>query len=550
MDLAMVGTHSTASPFSSEVRDAVERVPTRFRGAMQEFIRGILTLLLAVSSLSAATHYVSLGSTNPTPPYTNWATAAMSIQAAVNVGATNDVVLVNHGVYPGGVSVTKPLTLLSVNGPQFTIINGGGPCVYLTGGASLTGFTLTNGYNLSDGGGVRCYSPNAFLTNCLIVGNFSGPIDGTGGGAEGCTLYNCTLSGNSALDGGLGGGAVNCTLYNCTLTGNGAFPGQVGRAGYGGGALDCTLYNCTLIGNSATYGGGADNCTLYNCTLSGNGAPYGGGANGCTLYNCTVSGNSGYGGNGGGAVDCTLYNCTLTGNGAFPGQVGQAGYGGGAYNCTLYNCIAYYNTASAGANCDSSSTLNYCCTTPLPTSGVGNITNAPLFVDSANGNLQSNSPCINAGNNAYVTTTTDLDGNPRLVGGTVDMGAYECQSPALLDFYNWLQTYNLSTSASSVYLDSDGDGMNNWQEWVCGTNPTNALSVLRMVSALPTSTNATVTWQSVAGVSYFLERSANPAAPFTLLATNILGQAGTTSCADTNATGPGPFFYRVGVKSQ
>jgi hypothetical protein len=388
----------------------------------------VLTLLLAVSSLSAATHYVSLRSTNPSPPYTNWATAATSIQAAVNVAAAKDAVLVTDGVYPGGVSVTKPLTLLSVNGPQFTIINGGGPCVYLTGGASLTGFTLTNGYNLSDGGGVRCASPNAFLTNCLIVGNFSGPIDSSGGGAEGCTLYNCTLSGNWALHGG---------------------------------------------------------------------------------------------------------------------------YGGGAVDCTLYNCIAYYNTASAGANCDSSSTLNYCCTTPLPATGVGNIANDPLFVDFANGNLrlQSNSPCINAGNNAYVSGTTDLDGNPRIVGGMVDLGAFECQSPALLDFYNWLQTYALSTSASSVYLDSDGDGMNNWQEWVCGTNPTNALSVLRMVSALPTSTNVTVSWQSVAGVNYFLERSANPAAPFTLLATNILGQAGMTSCGDTNAAGKGPFFYRVGIRS-
>jgi hypothetical protein len=91
--------------------------------------------------------------------------------------------------------------------------------------------------------------------------------------------------------------------------------------------------------------------------------------------------------------------------------------------------------------------------------------------------------------------------------------------------------------------------MADWQEWVCGTNPTNALSVLRMVSALPTSTNVTVTWQSVAGVSYFLQRSTNLAAPFTLLATNILGQAGTTSYADTNATRAGPFFYRAGVLS-
>jgi hypothetical protein len=410
----------------------------------------VLTLLLAVSSLPAATHYVSLGSTNPTPPYTNWVTAATNVQDAVNVAATDDVVLVTNGVYPGYVSVTNALALLSVNGPQFTIINGGGTkqCVSLTNGASLTGFTLTNGYTGDWGGGVACASTNAFLMNCLIVGNSAS--NGLGGGAYGSTLYNCTLTGNSA-----------------------AFANSLG--------------------------GGACSCTLYNCTLSGNGAESG---------------------------------------------------GGGAFGSTLYNCVVYFNTSSGATNCDSSSILNYCCTTPLPTNGVGNITNAPLFVDSANGNLrlQSNSPCINAGNNAYVTTTIDLDGRPRIVGGTVDMGAYECQSPALLDFYNWLQTYELSTSASSVYLDSDGDGMNNWQEWVCGTNPTNRLSVLRLLSPSITGTKVTVTWRSVVGVNYFLERSANPAAPFTLLATNIVGQAGTTSYGDTNAAGKGPFFYRVGVK--
>jgi hypothetical protein len=53
----------------------------------------------------------------------------------------------------------------------------------------------------------------------------------------------------------------------------------------------------------------------------------------------------------------------------------------------------------------------------------------------------------------------------------------------------------------------------------------------------------------VAGVNYFLQRSTNLAAPFTLVATNILGQAGTTSCTDTNATGAAPVFYRVGVNA-
>jgi hypothetical protein len=65
---------------------------------------------------------------------------------------------------------------------------------------------------------------------------------------------------------------------------------------------------------------------------------------------------------------------------------------------------------------------------------VGNITNAPLFVDQASSNLrlQPNSPCINAGNNSYITNTTDLDGNPRASGGRVDIGAYEYQWPQLI----------------------------------------------------------------------------------------------------------------------
>ncbi len=69
-----------------------------------------------------------------------------------------------------------------------------------------------------------------------------------------------------------------------------------------------------------------------------------------------------------------------------------------------------------------------------------------------------------------------------------------------------------------------------------------------MRSVQPSGGNVNVTWESVVGVNYFLERSATLVSPFTLLATNVLGQAGTTSYADTNATGTGPFFYRVGVQ--
>jgi hypothetical protein len=56
-------------------------------------------------------------------------------------------------------------------------------------------------------------------------------------------------------------------------------------------------------------------------------------------------------------------------------------------------------------------------------------------------------------------------------------------------------------------------------------------------------------FQSVSGVNYFLERSGNLGLPFALLGTNIVGQAGTTSYAVTNATVVGPYFCRVGVEA-
>jgi hypothetical protein len=129
------------------------------------------------------------------------------------------------------------------------------------------------------------------------------------------------------------------------------------------------------------------------------------------------------------------------------------------------------------------------------------------------------------------------------------MGAYEFQPGVSGAFIGWMQQYGLRTDGLDDLTDSDGDGLNNWQEWVCGTCPTNSLSVLRLLSTTPDGTNVMVSWQSTAGVNYFLARSVNLASPLTLLATNILGQEGTTSYADTTATGAGPFFYRAGVRS-
>ena len=443
--------------------------------------------------LLPGTKYVWQNSPNPTTPYTNWATAAHGVQEVVDVSAPGDTILVTNGVYASGsrtvdvvqnrLVIPDTVTLQSVNGPQVTIIDGGGTnrCVLMTTNALLSGFTLTNGSAMWNGGGVA----GGLLTNCVLTGNQAG----YGGGADSCTLFNCILTNNS--------------LY----------------AGYTNG--------CAVSGS-----------TLYNCILTRNSGPGSAVADWCHLYNCLVSSNSASGAN-----VSTLYNCTLTGNLL------------GAEYCSLYNCISYYNYAydNFGLNFISS-TLNYCCTTPMPNGGVGNITNAPLFVDQAGGDLhlQPSSPCINAGNNTYVAGATDLDGNPRIIDGTVDIGAYEYIGQVLSAFHAWLQSYGLPADGSADYADTDGDGMNNFLEFACGTNPTNSSSALRLLSAVPVGTNVLVTWQSVAGINYSLERCANltsaQALPnFIPVATNISGQQGTTSFVDTNAAASGSLYYRVAV---
>ncbi|MGD0208307.1 MAG: thrombospondin type 3 repeat-containing protein [Verrucomicrobiota bacterium] len=526
-------------------------------------------LMLSLFHASATVRYVNVSNSSPASPYTSWTTAATNIQDAIDASSDGDQILVTNGVYQTGgrvvygsltnrVVVNKAVTVQSVNGSALTVIKGyqvpgttngddAVRCVYLTNGAALVGFTLTNGatrmsgdmYRELAGGGVWCESSSTTVSNCLVTGNAAYYY---AGGAYSGTLNNCTLSSNKVPTVGavLGGGAYISILNGCTFIGN--------LTGYGGGAANCTLNNCALMGNSANLrGGGASSCTLNNCILTGNGSGDGGGAEYSTLNSCTVVSNSATSqfGGGGGVYDGILNNCTVVRN--------SANYrGGGFYGpdlSKLQNSIIYYNSASYGNNAFGAIPL-YCCISPTP-GGIGNITNEPLFVDLQGGNLrlQSNSPCINSGNNAYATNSTDLDGNPRIVGGAVDIGAYEFQNPGFTLPYLWAQQYGFSTDGS---IDSDGDGMNNWQEWIAGTDPTDSSSVLKILA--PASTNnpsgLVVTWQSVNTRTYYLQRSTDLGAqpPFSTIQSNIVGQAGRTSYTDITATNGDPYFYRIGVQ--
>jgi hypothetical protein len=361
----------------------------------------------------------------------------------------------------------------------------------------LAGFTLTNG-SAGFGGGVYCESANAVVTNCVLSGNSAW---NEGGGAYGGTLNNCTLTGNS------GGGAYGGTLNNCALTGNSAW-------NEGGGAYNCTLNNCALTGNSAwNEGGGAYNCTLNNCALTGNWATYGGGA-----------------------YDCTLNNCTLTGNS-----------GGGALSSKLNNCIVYFND---GGNYDPSSTLNYCCTTPLPTNGVGNISADPQLADTEH--LSAGSPCRGAGSTAYASGT-DVDGEPWANPPSIGCDEFHASAmngplsvAILADYTNVVPGFAVSFTAqitghasASIWDFGDGTVVSNLpyasHAWTATGDYTVVLHAYN--NTYPGGVAASLTVHVTAQLVYYVAlNSTSPQAPYSSWATAATNIQDTVDVAAAGAT--------------
>lgn len=197
----------------------------------------------------------------------------------------------------------------------------------------------------------------------------------------------------------------------------------------GGGVLCVTggtLQHCRFVNNAAYNGAGVYGGTVEESTFQGNVAAHaGGGAAMNSLHNCFLSGNHAL--EGGGVYRCLLQNCTVIRN--------TAEWTGGTLGGTSLNCIVYFNVSEIAVDNVEigfpEGACHFTCTTPDP-GGMGNITEAPRLLPEDNAHLLQDSPCIGAGDNGVVSTNDlDLDGEPRIFDGTVDMGCDEFFAPGL-----------------------------------------------------------------------------------------------------------------------
>lgn len=390
---------------------------------------------------------------------TTWVEAFLTIQEGLNAAGNYDLVLVADGTYQGagnrGLNFGGAAAYMKAedyHGTTTWIID----CqtadrgFYFQNGEGndsiVDGFTIQNG-RIRFGAGIRCAAASPTIRNCTITGNNSGGGGGDAGGGfylDGSSpiIENCIISSNGTGGGGgdvgggfccIGGSAP--VITDCQITGN--------TSGGEGGGLHCTggsdpvITNCVITGNSTDDLGGGIFCAgagtvpvLTGCLLANNSA---------TAFNSAGGGICAQEGS-----DPVFTNCTIANN--------TSDFGGGLY-CrnmgsptvvTCGNTIFWGNTAGTGnqirSNDNAVVNLSYCDYSDDPgdvevaaggtvVPDADCITDDPEFVDAAGGNfrLQGTSPCINQGNDAYIPVgvTTDLDGNPRIMGGTIDIGAYE-----------------------------------------------------------------------------------------------------------------------------
>jgi hypothetical protein len=306
-----------------------------------------------------------------------------SIQAAITAAAPGDTVSVAPGTYTESVDfLGKAIAVRSRDGALATTIDGGGSGRTVTfdsaetANAVLEGFTITGGNATFDGtsysnygGGILCFGASPTIVTCIVRNNAASDAGG-GIAVVGSSpiIASCFLKDNAAAGGG----------GNLWVSGTAA----------------PLIEGCVLAGGNAYSGGGV---AVYSNAPGEGALP--------TMVNCTVHGNTSTAGQGGGIT------------------VQQAN------TLFLRNTIVWANQPpafwTAGPAASGSVDAAYCDLEAPATFAAACLAVDPVL-ESGSFRLTEASPCIDAGNATFMSSATaDLDGDARVLGAAIDIGADE-----------------------------------------------------------------------------------------------------------------------------
>jgi hypothetical protein len=371
------------------------------------------------------------------------------LQRVIDEASDGDTVLVNPGTYQGHLNYDgKSITVRSTKGPAVTTLAGthkSSVVIFESGETSdavLQGMTVEKGYNLYDGGGIYIAGgASPTIRDDVIRRNV-----GCGGGAGIFVWYGAPLITDNTIKGNVGGSYAGC--------GGGGLDG--------GGVLaqdsDPTIVGNTIVDNTMDAGAGIavtyGSALIEDNVIEGNNNGGSGGSSGIELYS-TAAGteviqnlviNEGTGSQSSEVRVASDSPVALVSNTIF---AAADDYGVWVDDSSsppdLINNIIEGDQVPLG--CGSTYTVNpYLSHNDVwgPSNATGvcaelllsqsNIAVPADFVNLRKLNLHetSTSATVNAGENSdveypFTLPATDLSGQPRIVGGTVDMGAYEFQ---------------------------------------------------------------------------------------------------------------------------
>jgi hypothetical protein len=341
----------------------------------------------------------------------SWAAAKKTIGAAMTLATNGYQIWVDDGTYQENVTLKDGVNLYGgFSGSETGITQRTSKTTLLrtifSQVADFNTATTVDGFISSLATAQINIRSNGIVNNCEINGNTA---------ATSLYIYEGGLVDNSVVTNSKG--ITNYGISNhSTYTSNTSYFYNYG-----------TVENCTINPTSGSYLILNSNSRLINTSVTQTSyiyALYVSGTNvrieGCKILSSYTSSTGASGIYISGTVD--VVNCTVKGY-----YCGINAYSG---TVNIANCIVIpggYSSATSiynGANAYITNTIS---NGNFSSIGQGNIQISAEsdYKLNADWSLKSDSPAVNAGSNSFVTTSKDINGNTRVQGGRVDIGAVE-----------------------------------------------------------------------------------------------------------------------------